>query len=363
MNVPVRAFDPLRISALVATAVVVALLAIPSGAGAAPSQKKAIWGPVTRNGVSQFPIYADLGAGIFQDWLFWDEIAPTKPANPADPNDPAYHWPSEIDFAVSQAAQYGMQVSLLLLHAPRWANGNNAPDYAPNNPGDFADFATAAARRYPSVRLWMIEGEPNISGHFQPLNRKTTPMRYAQVLDASYGALKAVNPANLVIGGNTITKGQIRPLDFIRKLRLPNGLPPRMDMYGHNPFSPRRPDLKKNPVKPGTADTSDLDTLTGWLDRYLHRAGRDRKLKIFISEWTIPTNHDGYLFGFHAGRKTAAEYLRRALRITRHMKRVYTLGWFYLYDEAPNPTHNEMDWGLLTSDGAKKPAYFAFKNG
>ena len=37
--------------------------------------------------------------------------------------------------------------------------------------------------------------------------------------------------------------------------------------------------------------------------------------------------------------------------------------WFYLYDEAPNPTHNEMDWGLLTSDGAKKPAYFAFKNG
>jgi hypothetical protein len=45
------------------------------------------------------------------------------------------------------------------------------------------------------------------------------------------------------------------------------------------------------------------------------------------------------------------------------MKRVYTLGWFYLYDEAPNATNNEMDWGLLTSTGQKKPAYFAFKNG
>jgi hypothetical protein len=363
MTMAVRPLAPSRLYAALAIAIAALLIGAAAHASAAPSQKKAIWGPATRDGVSQFPIYADLGVGIYQGWLFWDRIAPTRPANPTDPNDPAYHWPSDIDFAVGEAPKYGMQVSLLLQHAPGWANGGNAPDWSPNNPADFADFATAAARRYPSVHLWMIEGEPNITGHFQPLDKKTTPIRYAQVLDASYGALKAVNPGNLVIGGNTITKGQIRPRDFIRRMRLPNGLPPRMDMYGHNPFSPRRPDLKKNPVKPGTADTSDLDTLTGWLDRYLHRGRRDKKLKIFISEWTIPTGHDGYLFGYHAGQKTVAEYLRRALRITRRMKRVYTLGWFYLYDEAPNPTHNEMDWGLLTSDGAKKPAYFAFKNG
>jgi hypothetical protein len=360
---PVRASDPVRLYVALAIAIAALLIGAVPTASAAPSQKKAIWGPVFHNGVSQFPIYADLGVGIFQDWLFWDQIAPTRPANPTDPNDPAYHWPSDIDFAINEGARYGIQVSLMLLHAPGWANGNNAPDWSPSNPADFANFATAASRRYPGVRLWMIEGEPNITGHFRPLDRKTTPIRYAEVLDAAYGALKAVNPGNLVIGGNTITKGQIRPLDFIRRMRLPNGLPPRMDMYGHNPFSPRKPDLKKNPVKPGTADTSDLDTLTGWLDRYLHHGRIDRKLKIFISEWTIPTNHNGYLFGFHAGRKTAADYLSRALRITRRMKRVYTLGWFYLYDEAPNATNNEMDWGLLTSAGQKKPAYFAFKNG
>jgi len=361
---PIRALEPRRLGAIAAIAFLALLGFVADNAAAnAPTTKKAIWGPVTRDGVSQFPIYADLGVGIFQDWLFWDEIAPTKPADPTNPNDPAYHWPPDIDLALSEGAKYGIQVSLMLLHAPRWANGNNPPDWAPTNPSDYADFATAAARRYPGVHLRMIEGEPNISGHFRPLNRKTTPRRYAQVLDASYGALKAVNPANLVIGGNTITRGQIKPLDFIREMRLPNGLPPRMDMYGHNPFSPRKPDLKKNPVKPGTADTSDLDTLTGWLDRYLHRGGRDKNLKIFISEWTIPTNHNGYLFGFHAGRKTVAQYLSRALKITRRMKRVYTLGWFYLYDEPPNSTGNEMDWGLLTSDGQKKPAYFAFRRG
>ena len=32
-----------------------------------------------------------------------------------------------------------------------------------------------------------------------------------------------------------------------------------MDLYGHNPFGPRRPDLSKGPLYPGTADFCDLD--------------------------------------------------------------------------------------------------------
>ena len=64
------------------------LLALPVSAEAAPSRKKAIWGPATVNGRSQFPIYRDLGVGIWQDRVNWSVVAPTRPANPRDPLDP-----------------------------------------------------------------------------------------------------------------------------------------------------------------------------------------------------------------------------------------------------------------------------------
>src|SRR3954451_8608334 len=84
-------------------------LLMPAGASAAPpSLKKAIWGPVTVDGVSQFPIYSDLGVGIYEYTIAWDAIAPTRPSNPADPNDPVYVWPAELDLARSEAQRYGI---------------------------------------------------------------------------------------------------------------------------------------------------------------------------------------------------------------------------------------------------------------
>ncbi|MGH3995445.1 MAG: hypothetical protein ACRDSN_23645, partial [Pseudonocardiaceae bacterium] len=82
----------------------------------------------------------------------------------------------------------------------------------------------------------------------------------------SYGALKRVDRRNLVIGGNTWTGGDVTPLNFIRAMRLPSGRRPRMDLYGHNPFTFRFPNLREGPLGNGYADFSDLDTLARWLD-------------------------------------------------------------------------------------------------
>jgi len=350
-------------TAVLAATVVLAAAAEPASADV----KKAIWGPLEVGGESLFPTYADLGTGIVQVGLSWQSVAPTRPANPTNPGDPAYNWPT-IDSAIAEAQKYGMQIAVLLSGSPGWANGGRAPNWAPNNPRDFATFAAAASRRYPGVHQWLIWGEPSVREHFQPLGKTAGPRRYARLLDAAYGALKRVSPANLVIGGNTISYGQtkrgtLKPLDFIKGLQLPNGKPPRMDMYGHNPFSFRKPDLKLKPKYPGTADMSDLDTLTQWLDRYLHRGNRDRKLKLFLSEYTLPSDHLGTIFPYWASRETVAEHLSAALRIARAMPRVYTLGWFYLIDEPPNAAGNENDWGLMDWKFQKKPAYFAFKAG
>jgi hypothetical protein len=337
------------------------------------SAKKAIWGPVQVKGVSQFPIYRDLGVGIFQDRLSWAAVASSRPQHPRDPHDPAYRWPAELDLAISQARRYGIKVSLQLNGAPSWANGDHPAQWAPRRPQDLADFAAAASRRYPAVRRWMIWNEPSKATYFQPLVRAVGrrlskrqvrgPRLYARMLDASYGALKRANRHNIVIGGDTWTGGEVSPLNFIRAMRLPNGTRPRMDLYGHNPFTARAPNLRKRPLRYGFADFSDLDTLVGWLDKYHYRTARGRRLRLFLSEFVIPTDHKNLSLNFWVDRQTQADWLKAALRITRRSKRIYSLGWLSLYDEPPRPYGLETNFGLIDANGNRKPSYRAYKRG
>ncbi|MBJ7470591.1 MAG: hypothetical protein JHD16_04790, partial [Solirubrobacteraceae bacterium] len=55
-----------------------ALLLLPGVAAAKP--KLAIWGPAERDGVSQFPIYQDLGVDILELQVNWRNTAATRPA-------------------------------------------------------------------------------------------------------------------------------------------------------------------------------------------------------------------------------------------------------------------------------------------
>jgi hypothetical protein len=342
-------------------------------AHASVSKKKLIWGPYDE---AAFQTYEDLGAGLYEITINWSRIAPTKPAQPTDPNDPAYQWSYPVEVALANAQKHGIEVVLEVTGAPGWANGGHDWRYAPENPQEYADFVTAASRHWPQVHYWQIWGEPVRRDNFLPLPKnvfgeKLTPSQrrgpeiYAQILDDSYGALKAVSPSNIVIGGNSFSGGDIKPLAFIKALRLPNGKPPRMDMYGHNPFGYRRPDLAKNQINPasGIADFCDLDLVARYVDKYLARAGRNKHLPLFLSEYFVPTDHHNWEFNYWVSKKTAASWLHSAFSIEDHWSRIFTLGWFELEDEKPNGKGTEVNRGLLTYKGAKKPAYYAFKQG
>jgi hypothetical protein len=355
------------------------LLALAAPAAAAPARhfttKKAIWGPVVRDGKPQFPIYHDLGAGIWEYPLSWNDVAPTKPADPTNPADPAYNWPPELDQAVAAAKRYRMKVMIQLARTPPWANGGQSFVWVPTNPADLANFAAAAARRYPSVRLWQVWGEPSRQGNFLPLTPETkgsprltaeqaaAPRFYARMLDASYAALKRVRKSNLVIGGNTFTVGDISPYNWIRYLRLPNGKPPRMDLFGHNPFTSRKPNLNA-PHPTGEdvnySDFSDLKKFTAVLDRNV-RDPRGKRLRLFLSEFFFPTDHPNWEFPFWVDRSVQASWLDRALRISEGWSRIYTLGWYSLYDDAPRPDNLEVNRGLVTYTGRHKPSYGVFR--
>jgi hypothetical protein len=346
------------LAAVLACAVGVVL---PSGASAF---SKAIWGQVTRNGVNQFPMYQKLGVKIIEYDLPWNVAAPTQPANPTNPADPAYQWPADVAQVIQVAAQYHMQVLLQILNAPAWEDGGNSGNgWAPLHAADFAAFAKAAAREYPTVHLWMVWGEPDKAGNFMPEEpatpgvkltaaQKAAPERYAEDLDAAYAALKSVSRKNLVIGGNTYTTGEIDPLQWIENMKLPNGKPPRMDMYGHNPFSYQPPSFSDPPSAFDQVQFSDLHELERWIQKYFHKT-----LPLFLSEWTIPTQADD-TFNFYVDPNTAARWITDAMHLCRHWKEIYALGWVNVYDDLPMTSG-----GLLYENGTPKPGFYAFENG
>jgi hypothetical protein len=343
----------LALSSIVAVGLALALAGPASAAGGL----KAIWGPLDLpNGQSAFPYYKDLGVQVFQYQLLWASAAPTKPTVAVNPGDAAYHWPPGIQDAIDRAGANGIQVALLVRQTPSWANNGAGGTVAPSNVQDYADFLTAARQKYPSVNRWMIWGEANRTAQWS-----SGPTAYADLLDAAYGALKATSlqdPGdNTVVGGMSFTYGETAPAQWIDQLRRSNGSRPRLDEYGHNPFSRRCPDLSQGPnyLRDGALDMSDIDTL-----REDVRAAFGAYKPLWLSEFTVSSDHANRAFTFYVSRNEQADWLARAFRIAGNVPGVSGLGWFNLYDE---PGSSGLTTGLLDANLAPKPAYAVYKSG
>jgi hypothetical protein len=218
----------------------------------------------------------------------------------------------------------------------------------------------------------MIWGEP--TRNFLPIYEQRTgeringgskgaaPRRYARLLDAAYGALKRVRRSNVVIGGNTFVTGTMRPGNWIRNMKLSNGRPPRMDLYGHNPFSARRIDICQGPGPEDIMDFSDSGRLARTVDRYLARPRRTT-IGLFFSEIGFPTDRLDQTFSFFFSREEAARRLSRVFRLARGMREVYAVGYWQMFDlpAGPGDERPESTVGLIDAEGNRKPGFDAFK--
>jgi len=344
---------------MVVASLLASLVALLAAAPApAPAAEKALWGPTALpDGSSPFALYQQLGIDTLQLSMSWADVASARPAAPEDPADPAYRWPAEIDVAATEAARRGIRLSLLVAQTPPWANGNRSPLWRPDRAQDFADFLTAAARRYPTVRRWMIWGEPNRHDRFQPNARNSPigPRAYAVLLDAAYAGLKRASRHNIVIGANTWTSGTVKPANFLRLMRLPSGRPPRLDWLGHNPFPFRFPKLAQQPLAGGYRDISDIDTISRDALRVY-----GRRIPLWLSEYTIGSAPMDS-FPFSTTPAGQARWLSAAYELAQDAKYVETLGWFSLLD-GPATQEGGSTLGLMTFEGARKPAFSAYRD-
>ncbi|MBM3668147.1 MAG: hypothetical protein FJW90_11885 [Actinobacteria bacterium] len=368
-----------------------AALATLAAAPVALAAEKAVWGPHQLQAgqdearcpappvpipppepCSAFPTYQDLGADVYQFQIHWDEVAPTRPSNPRDPEDPAYEWLGVYTTMVDDAIAHGVQPAILIQRSPTWANGGRSAIWAPNKPADFANFAFAVSKRFPQVRRFMVWGEPSRAESFMPMKKGSPkgPRRYAAILDAAYSSLKQANGANLVIGGMSVNAGTVAPPQYIKAMRR-KGKMPRMDLWGHNPFDRRAPDIADKPIG-NSRGLNDVDTL--WREiraayskgggKGKGKAGKRKRVKapkgLFLSEWTLPTDHPAPVFGdsFFVSRSEQGKRITAAFKMVNKLKYVKALGYFTLLDQPGGSGANR--WGLIDQDGVRKPGFGAY---
>ncbi len=370
-----------RLGVLAATALVAALLVVPSG-GAAPhmlvgilDESHTLYGDPDQS----FPILHQLRVQVLRVNLYWGGkfgVAKRRPDDATDPYDSAYDW-SIYDRTVQYAEQYKIKLLFTIWGTPGWANGGKGFNHAPTNSQDLRDFAFAAATRFsgdfigddgrtlPAVRLWTAWNEPNEPFELAPQYRRVrgrwviqSAIDYTKICNAVYaGVHSTLLSGEKVACGVTSPRGNdnpngirstVDPLSFMRACKKA-GLK-RFDAWAHHPYYGRPTETPTTRPPEGRAVT--LGNFSDLVKELTRLYGPKR---IWITEYGYQTNPPDRTFGVSWARQ--ASYLSQAFAIARKNPRVDMMLWFLLKDE---PVLSGWQSGLMTVSGARKPAFGAF---
>jgi hypothetical protein len=284
-----------------------------------------------------------LGVGVVRFTLRWDAVAPRKPARQRDPQDPAYRWGAYGD-VLDELHAGGIPALVTLWGSPRWANGGGAANRLPRS--GLGEFASAAARRFPWVRLWTVWNEPNSRTFSVPVS----PTLYVRrALNPAYASLKAASGANQVAGGVTSprrTPSGMAPLAFMQGMSAAHA---RLDAYAQNPYPVGRGETPYRATCANCFTMASLPEIRRDVTRYFGAK------PLWLTEYGYQTNPPDRLLGVSPALQ--AQYVGEgALRAWREPG-VTMLIHFLVRDE---PSLGGWQSGLFTVGGAAKLAYHAF---
>jgi hypothetical protein len=306
----------------------------------------------------------ETGAEFVRIAVDWSSVAPRNPPSswqPEDPADPHYVW-QRPDEDVTAAAAAGLVAVVMIEEAPLWAqrcrvsSGSNCdPD-----PQALAAFATAAARRYsgqfgglPHVQYWQGLNEPNLSIYFNPQfegDRAVSPILYRTLANSFYSAVKAVDPANVVIaaglGPIAVPGYTIGPMRFTRELLCMRGRDRfrasggncgggvHFDIFDIHPYTTGGPTHTGGSNDVELGDLAKLRALLNAADRAGRIKGMFQHTPLWIGEISWDSNPpDPGGLPMKIETRWAAEALYRAWTAG-----VQAFFWFSLRDRAPQPS-------------------------
>ena len=291
-----------------------------------------------------------LGVDVVRFTVRWDSVAARRPDDPRDPADAAYSW-DEVDPVLRGLRRHGIDPVVTLFGTPAWANGGRASNWVPSSGRAFANFAYAAASRYPWVTRWTIWNEPNRTTFLRP----TTAATYVdKLLNPAYAQLHATSGAVRVAGGVTSPRagsgGGVAPVAWIRAMARAGA---KLDAYAHHPY-PGRPQ-SETPWGPKCVNCQTITMADlGRLEREV-RTAFGRK-PIWLTEYGYQTNPPDLFLGV-TPEQQATYVASAAMRVYRSSS-VEMLIFFMVRDDR---SADGWQSGLFTADGAVKPAYGAFR--
>jgi hypothetical protein len=272
-----------------------------------------------------------------------------------EPNNGQFQW-QVYDKVVAAAKARGFTIIGELDFTPPWARGaacNFSDKCPPGDLGQWQDFVRTTVSRYKaSVQHWEIWNEPNLRGFWAS---GPDPAAYTALLQASYPAVKQVDPNAVVISGGLAPAGlytadMYPPLDFFKGMYAA-GAHGSFDAFGMHPYTyPFTPDTPK--------DYNNYYSLGSYYDVMVANGDGDKQ--VWSTEAGAPTG-------------TAVESDRSAISEAQQAltaQRIYEIAaqrpwqgpvlWFCFRDYGTDPNAIEQNFGVLRNDWSPKPSYDAY---
>lgn len=268
-----------------------------------------------------------------------------------------------LDRVIGEAADAGIRVLPFVYGSPTWLTGNPArPPLASATTrrawstllrrlirryGVGGDFWQGRVARMP-IRRWQIWNEPNYLLFWRP---RPSPRGYARLLRISARVIRRLDPdARILTAGVAPVEAGITPWSFLRRMYAVPGVTSYFDVVALHPYAP----------------------YIGWVEREIRFVRRvmaeagDRGTALQLTELGVASG--GVLPNpFDKGLVGQADFLRQAYRLVLGNRRRWHISgfdWFTWRDAAsPDPHCVFCEYGgLLTSEGAPKPAWQVFSH-
>ncbi len=290
---------------------------------------------------------------------------------------------ANADQAVYFSNAKGIDVLARVDNAPDWAAPGcfdvNKMSMGPaKKMQDWVDFLTAFVTRYKGrIRAYEIWNEPNLSREW--CNQPPNPTAYVALLQASYAAIKAVDPNAIIVsaGMTPTTQSDAKAMPdttFIEQMyaAMKNKSDGYFDVLGvHAPGFKAPPDMSPDDVannptyNHGEGAAGRIYTFRHAEDvRKIMVAHGDSAKQIAILEfgWTLDPVHPAYSW-FRVEEQTQAAYVPGAFAYAKKNWAPWIGAMFVIYMANPDWTKDSEEywWAIDEPDGTPRGAYVRLK--
>jgi len=335
-----------------------------------------VWG-LTDTAAARSSVYANVqgaGFGWMRQQVSWAAMEPQRGA---------FRSPTatQLDQFVSGASAKGLKVMLSVVKSPDWVGAKGG---LPTKTQDFTDFMTFLTQRYKGrVQAYEIWNEENYAVE---TGGTVNVAAYLPILRAGYQAVKATDPAAVVVFGGLTPTGindpsiALNDVAYLRQIYALNGgeIKQYYDVLGAHPGSNCNPPDTAYPANPATTPCgTDPDGGRSYtkddsfyfkrileLRQVLEDAGEGGK-KMWLTEfgWTTANQAKGYEYGRYVAEQQQAQYLVRAFELGKSYPWMGVMFvWNLNFSLITPPSDEKYPWAVLHGDGSPRPSYTALKN-